>query len=220
MPFRLHVAVVSFQRIMDKSLKGVKECAMAYIDDSFVFSPTWVEHLAHLRRVLQALHQARLMANQKKSHIGCTSVQYLGFWIEQGRIWVVPNKVEALAEAELPQTRKTSQSLLGLANWFVPSFATLSAPFMDMLKGEGKELKPMGWSLGALTAFQQLKEALCWYSTLYAPLPNHPFVQYTNTSLVGLGAMLAQKMANGEHPIFFLCCKLMALELNYAVIEK
>lgn len=66
----LHGAAASFQWVMDKALKGVRDCAVAYIDDIFVFSPTWAQHLEHLRQVFQPLYQAGLMANHNKSHLG------------------------------------------------------------------------------------------------------------------------------------------------------
>lgn len=62
---------------MDKALKDVKYCAIAYIDDILVFSSTGEVHLAHLRQVFHALQKAGLMANHRKSHLGCSSVQYL-----------------------------------------------------------------------------------------------------------------------------------------------
>lgn len=48
-------------------------------DDILVFSQTCEEFMRHLCCVLGALKQAGLTANQKQSHLGCTSVQYLGF---------------------------------------------------------------------------------------------------------------------------------------------
>lgn len=88
MPFGLHGAAAFFQR-MDKSLKNVGDCAGVYIDDILVFSHTWEDHLKHIRRVLDTLRQAGLVANQKKSRFGCSSVQYLGFNIGRGKVWPV-----------------------------------------------------------------------------------------------------------------------------------
>lgn len=51
-------------------------------------------------------------------------------------------------------------------------------------------------------------------------LPERPCILYTDTSDIGLGAVLAQMTPQGEKPIFFLSCKLTNLETKYAVIEK
>lgn len=75
MSFGLQGVSSSFQQVMDKALQGVRDCAVAYIDDILIFSPTWEDHLAHLQKVLHALREAGLMVNQK-SHIRCISIQY------------------------------------------------------------------------------------------------------------------------------------------------
>lgn len=62
--------------------------------------------------------------------------------------------------------------------------------------------------------------ALCTNEVLYTPLPNRLFCLYTDTSNVGLGAMLTQDTHSGEQLIFFLSCKVSKAERNYAVIEK
>lgn len=116
MPFGLHGAAASFQKVMDKTLKDIHDCAVAYIDDILVFSENWETHLHHLRKVFQALQQAGLTANRKKSHLGFCSVQYLGFWIGNGQIWAIPDKVATLKAAAQSQTWKELQSFMGLAS--------------------------------------------------------------------------------------------------------
>ena len=53
MPFGLHGAPATFQRMMDVLLSGAGEYSAAYLDDLVVFSNSWLEHLEHLRVVLQ-----------------------------------------------------------------------------------------------------------------------------------------------------------------------
>ena len=57
MPFGLHGAPVTFQRLMDKVLQGCEDSSAAYLDDVVVFSLTWEEHLC---RVLGAINAAGL----------------------------------------------------------------------------------------------------------------------------------------------------------------
>ena len=54
MPFGLKNASSTFQRFMDEVLHGCN-FAQAYIDDVFMFSSTWEEHLTHLREVFARL---------------------------------------------------------------------------------------------------------------------------------------------------------------------
>ncbi len=58
MPFGLHGAPTTFQRLMDKVLQGCEHCSATYLDDVVVFSLTWEEHLEHLRQVLGAISAA------------------------------------------------------------------------------------------------------------------------------------------------------------------
>lgn len=102
MPFWLNGAAASFQRVMDKALKGVEDYAVAYIVDILVYSPSWAAHVEHLCRVLNALRRAGLMVNLKKSKLGQRSVQYLVFHIGYGKIWAGPFKVATLRDSPIP----------------------------------------------------------------------------------------------------------------------
>jgi len=61
MPFGLHGAPATFQRMMDVLLNGLGDHAAAYLDDLVIFSQTWDEHLTHLRGILQRLREAGLI---------------------------------------------------------------------------------------------------------------------------------------------------------------
>lgn len=85
MPFGLHRTAVSFQLLMDKTLKGLQDFAVAYIDDILIFSETWEENLEDLVCVLAALHHADLVANRQSVQHSLVrqSVQHLGFNMER-----------------------------------------------------------------------------------------------------------------------------------------
>uniref|UniRef100_A0A9J7ZK80 ribonuclease H n=1 Tax=Cyprinus carpio carpio TaxID=630221 RepID=A0A9J7ZK80_CYPCA len=63
LPFGLHGAPATFQRLMDVLLRPHMAYAAAYIDDVVIHSETWGEHLERLRRVLLELRRAGLTAN-------------------------------------------------------------------------------------------------------------------------------------------------------------
>lgn len=70
MPFGLHGAAATFQRLVDRVLEGCEGFARAYIDDIIISSGSWADHITHLDKVLWALTQAGLKANPAKSRIG------------------------------------------------------------------------------------------------------------------------------------------------------
>lgn len=90
---------LGLQRVMDKALSGVQDCAVAFIDDILIYSQSWDAHMTHLRRVLNALRQTGLTVKLKKSKLGQVNVQYLGFHIGHGKIWAVPDKVSQTTQA-------------------------------------------------------------------------------------------------------------------------
>lgn len=222
MPFGLHHAAASFQRLMDHTLWGLQDCAVGYIDNILIFSHSWKEHLIHLRRVLCTLRQAGLVTNRRKSRLGCSAIQYLGFNIGGRKVWPIQHKVEVLEKAAPLTTRRKLQSFLGLANYyrFVVNFTTQAAPLTDLLKGGGKGYKDIHLNPLVLEAFQDLKKALCDQTRLHTLLPNIPLMVHTDVSGTGLGTVLSQEASQGQRPIYYLSCKLTPTEHKYAVIEK
>ena len=61
MPFGLHNAPATFQRMMNYVLRECQDITGAYIDDVVIFSHGWGEHLGHLREVFSQLQLAGLM---------------------------------------------------------------------------------------------------------------------------------------------------------------
>ncbi|KAK7913399.1 hypothetical protein WMY93_013610 [Mugilogobius chulae] len=78
LPFGLHGAPATFQRLMDQVLCGHSEYACAYLDDIVVFSTTWEDHMEHLANILNALQAAGLTINPAKCSLAQTETQYLG----------------------------------------------------------------------------------------------------------------------------------------------
>lgn len=76
-------AAASFQHVMGKALREVRDCVVPYTDDILGFSTSWKKHLEHLCQVFSALGVVGLIANQNKSHLGRQTV----LWIGQGQLF-------------------------------------------------------------------------------------------------------------------------------------
>ncbi|KAF4083051.1 hypothetical protein AMELA_G00135610 [Ameiurus melas] len=96
LPFGLHGAPATLQRLMDIVLRPHRSFAAAYLDDVVIHSSTWSDHLFHLGEVLKGLWEASLTANPKKCHLGLTEAQYLGYHIGHGMLKPQAEKVEAV----------------------------------------------------------------------------------------------------------------------------
>ena len=55
MPFGLHGAPATFQRMIDKLLNSMNDFVSVYIDDVIVFSKNCKDHISHLEAVLQRI---------------------------------------------------------------------------------------------------------------------------------------------------------------------
>ena len=84
LPFGMKNSRSSFQRLMNKVLKGIKGCSV-YIDDILLYTESWPEHVELLEKVFKKLDEANLTVNLAKSHFVRADVEYLGFKIRGGR---------------------------------------------------------------------------------------------------------------------------------------
>lgn len=221
MPFGLHGAPATFQRLMDKVLQGCEECSAAYLDDVVIYSRTWEEHLSHLRKVLGKIQSAGLTLNLKKCEWAREEVRYLGYRLGQGKVRPQVDKVEAIRDCPRPRTKKEVRSFLGLAGWyrrFVPQFATIATPLTALTTKDQRN--PVIWTKQCETAFQSLKECLCSSPVLRSPDFTSRFLVQVDASAVGIGAVLAQGDPGEEQPILYLSRKLLPREVKYSVVEK
>ena len=221
MPFGLHGAPATFQRMMDRILRPHQQYAAAYIDDVVIHSEDWPSHLCKVAAVLQSLREAGLTANPKKCAIGKSESEYLGYRVGSGQIRPLIAKVKALADWPVPTTKTQVRSFLGLAGYyrkFIPSFATLAAPLTDLTRKAAPNT--VQWTELCQRAFLALKRRLCSKPVLCSPDFGKRFTLQTDASETGLGAVLSQEVRGSEHPVLYISRKLLPREKNYSTIEK
>uniref|UniRef100_A0A8C1MIS2 Gypsy retrotransposon integrase-like protein 1 n=1 Tax=Cyprinus carpio TaxID=7962 RepID=A0A8C1MIS2_CYPCA len=221
LPFGLHGAPATFQRLMDILLRPHQAYAAAYLDDVVIHSETWEEHLERLRKVLSELRGAGLTANPRKCHLALTEAKYLGYQVGRGLIRPQEKKVAAILSAPRPTTKTQVRAFLGLAGYyrcFIPNFSSLASPLTDLTRKGQPEKVP--WNPETESAFQRVKAALTSEPVLRAPDFNRPFLVQTDASDTGLGAVLSQVIDGEEHPVIYISRKLTSAERRYAAVEK
>ncbi|KAL0153383.1 hypothetical protein M9458_051302 [Cirrhinus mrigala] len=191
LPFGLHGAPATFQRLMDIILRPHQAYATAYIDDVVIHSEHWDEHLSHLRRVLTELRWAGLTANPRKCHLALSEAKYLGYQVGRGLIKPQPKKVEAVQAAPRPSTKTQVQAFLGLAG--LPS----DRPDQE---GAAREDRMEPGSRSGIPTGERS--------------PN------LRTRPVSPGLQLSQVKDGEEHPVIYISRKLTKAERNYAAVEK
>jgi len=66
---------------------------MAYLDDLLIYSENKKEHMKHVKRVLQRLHEAGLQVDIQKCEFSITETKYLRFIILTHGLEVNPEKI-------------------------------------------------------------------------------------------------------------------------------
>jgi len=219
MPFGLHSAPATFQRLLDQILGPELEPRIfVYLDDIIICNWTFEEHLNTLKEVFRRLREARLQLNPEKCRFCVNQIKYLGHIVDQEGIRTDPGKVSAITDWKVPQTIRHVRQFLGVASWyrrFIPEFATTAAPLTALTRKNAK------WSWGPTEqkAFQQLKASLASSPVLACPDFSRPFVLQTDASNTGLGAVLTQFFPEGERVIAYASRTLSGPERNYSATE-
>ncbi|XP_061119601.1 uncharacterized protein LOC133142388 [Conger conger] len=221
LPFGVHGAPATFQRLMDQVLRPHQKYAAAYLDDIVIHSTDWDSHVDKVEAVLMSLREAGLTANPTKCRLGLEEAAYLGHTVGRGRVKPQSNKVDSIGTWPQPATKKQVRMFLGLVGYyrqFIPEFAARAAPLHDLTKKE--QPNRVQWNPLATAAFQDLRAALGEEPVLISPDFQKPFVLQTDASEVGLGAVLSQIQDGVEHPVTYISRKLLSHERNYATVEK
>lgn len=166
MPFRLHGAPATFQRLMDNVLAGCDQYAAAYFYDVVIYSGTWREHLNHLSDILRRPQKAGLTIYTTKCSWAKTEVKYLEYLIGYGQIKPQVEKLKCIQNIQRPQTKKQVRSFLGLIVWyrrFIPHFTSLATPLTDLTK---KIPSKLHWTVECEGAFTALKDMFCQEAVL------------------------------------------------------
>ena len=221
LPFGLHGAPATFQRLMDQVLYGLSEFACAYLDDIVIYSTTWEKHVEHLKAVLDHLHAAGLTINPDKCVLAKKETEYLGFTIGGGLIKPQVQKVHAIESCPLPQTRKQLRSFLGMAGFyhrFIPNFSARAAVLTD--RTGSRCPNQVQWTEEAVAAFKDIQKSLSKSPVLHNPNFEEQFMLQTDASERGVGAVLLQGPKEERHPVAYISRKLLPREVRYSTVEK
>ena len=117
MSFGLKNAAQTFQRFIDQILRGFHFC-YAYIDDVLIASSSYDEHVQHLQMVLERFQKYGIVINPSKCEFGVTKLQFLGHQVDKEGIQPLQEKLLAIKNFLLPNTREQLCEFLGLVNFY------------------------------------------------------------------------------------------------------
>ena len=190
-PFGLVNSGTTFCRLMRIILSNLPNVD-SFVDDMWIFTETWKDHMTSLRQVLDRLRSAKLTANPSKCMIGYDSIECLGHNIVGQTVRPQEDKIQAIRDAPRPSTKTQIKSFLGLAGFyrrFIPNFSSIASPLTDLTK-KNRPNSIKDWQDHHDRPFQTLKNRLTSSPILRLPVFEEvkPFVLRTDASDIGLGA--------------------------------
>ncbi|GFX35629.1 retrovirus-related Pol polyprotein from transposon 297 [Trichonephila clavipes] len=184
------------------------------MDDVIISSPSFTQHIEHLKEVFRLLHEAGLTLKDK-CKFGCDELKYLGLIINKEGIKTDETKVQAIVEMKPLRNSKEMSKFLGMSQWYA-KFIKNSADICEPLYNLKRNLKRFIWSIEAQKAFDTVKAAITKAPVLKFPDFKKPFELFTIASSIGVGAVLNQE----QRPVVFASRTLSAAERNYTVTER
>uniref|UniRef100_A0A3Q2EG98 Gypsy retrotransposon integrase-like protein 1 n=1 Tax=Cyprinodon variegatus TaxID=28743 RepID=A0A3Q2EG98_CYPVA len=222
MPFGLCNAPAVFQALVNDVLRDFLNIfVFVYIDDILIYSRTLSEHIHHVRLVLQRLLENRLFVKAEKCEFHKHSVTFLGLILEGGQVRSDPEKIKAVLNWPVPETRRELQRFLGFANFyrcFIRGYSQIAAPLHALTSVK----VPFVWNPEANRAFTDLKRRFSQAPILIHPDPAKQFTVEIDASDSGVGAVLSQcsDMDQKLHPCAFFSRRLTPAERNYDVGDR
>nr|GEY65113.1 putative reverse transcriptase domain-containing protein [Tanacetum cinerariifolium] len=193
MPFGLTNVLAVFMDLMNRVCKPyLDKFVMVFIDDILIYSKDEKEHEEHLKAILELLKKEELYAKFSKCEFWIPKVQFLGHVIDSQGIHVDPAKIESVKDWAYPKSPTEIHQFLGLDGYyrrFIEGFSKMAKP---MTKLTQKKVK-FEWGDKQEAAFQLLKQKLCSAPILALLEGSKDFIEYSDASIKGLGAVLMQK---------------------------
>jgi hypothetical protein len=189
-------------------------CALVYMDDCLVHSPTLEQHLLDVAEVLEIFRRRQLFAKSSKCEFGRSELGFLGHRLSRAGVSVDPRKVQSIMEWATPTSCTEVRRFTGLANYyrrFVEGYAAIAAPLTAL----GSPTARFAWTPAAQASFDALKLALSTLPVLRSFDPSRRAVLTTDASGLAVAAILTQPDDEGQqHPVAYESRKLTAAERN------
>ena len=219
LPFGVASAASKFQKYIEQTLRGIEGCA-TYLDDVIVTEKNKRSHLETLEKVLVRLQNAGLTLKIGKCKFFAPKITYLGHKISKNGLIKTNDKVEAILKAPTPENIGEVRSMLGCITFyskFIPNMSTILSPIYNLLKKETK----FTWTESCEAALKKIKDIIASDIVLTHFDPNLPIFLTTDSSDLGIAAVLSHRMPDGlEKPISFIFRTLLPAEQKYSTIHK
>ena len=109
---------IKLQEVMENLLHNFSEWVTCYFNNIAIFSDTWEEHIALIKKVYKHLQEAGFKVNPNKYNWVQKEVPFLGYLMTLHGLKPLKSKVSAIMVIKKPETLKQLQSFLGLVTFY------------------------------------------------------------------------------------------------------
>jgi hypothetical protein len=214
-PFGLCNSPSTFQSLMNHVFHPfLRHFLLVFFYDILIYNKTWIDHIAHVDRVLHILSQDQLFLKQSKCSFSTSEVEYLGHLVGKDAVKVDPKKIEAMQDWPHPKNLKILRGFLGLTGYyrkFDKNYGKIVTPLIALLK-----YNSFTWTSTAAQDFQTLNMAMCTTPVPTLPDFTKTFVLECDASEKGIGTVLMQE----GRPLAFTNKQLSKRNLGKSIYEK
>lgn len=223
MTFGLRNASKTFQRLMDEVFRGL-DFVFCYIDDIFIASTTYDEHIGHIRIVMQRLRNYGLRINLDKCEFAKNEIKFLGHLVTPDGIQPLPEKVEAMKRFPKPTMACELRKFIMMINFyneFLPKAAHVRARLQSLIIGNKKNDRSIiSWTNDAEAAFEEYKQMLAEATMLVHPAKNPKLIVATDACGYAIGGEVRQVIDGELQPLGFFSQKLSDTETRYPTYDR
>ena len=215
--FGVSCAPEMYQRVIQHVLEGCD--GVRNIHDDIIVHGHTTDHDKRLEQAMERIQNRGLMLNKEKCKFHMSELEFMGHLLSAQGIWPSQTKVEAVTEARQPESAAEVRSFLGLVNFcarFIPDLAKVSEPLRRLIR---KDVH-FSWGKEQEVAFNELKKRLAKTETLGYFDSAAKTLVITDSSPVGLGAILVQEQNGEERVICYASRSLTDVEKRYSQTEK
>jgi hypothetical protein len=212
----------TFQAMMDSIFSDMIEerRVIVYMNDILIFAENQEELQERTKQVLQRLREHDLFLKPKKCEFNKTTMEYLGFIIQEGKLSMDPIKLSGIRDWPIPTMVKQVRGFIGFANFyrqFIKKFSKLILPLNNLLWKDTKS----DWNDQCQEAFETLKGRFLQEPVLMMPDHSKPFQIESDASKYAFGVVLTQMDINGDrHPVAFLLKTFTDTERWYKIYDR
>ena len=187
-------ATATFQKMMNNPFRdeiGIFVCV--YIDNIFIFSRTYIQHLTDVRTVPQRHKDHKFYAFDDKSQFPADVWSVLVHIITKRGISPQPWRVTKIQHWPYPEKRQELQSFLRMVNYmhqFPPNLAIMRSSLTELAAGTAT----CDWNTLHSKCFQEVKNAVTADAAVRHLIDNSTETMYlmTGASLIGIDASVGQ----------------------------